>query len=82
MAAEFYKLLIYDAGSFFVDHRDTEKVPGMFATLVIALPSAHSGGELVVRHLDRGWSSTCARKIRLRLDSPPSMPTVSMRCVR
>ena len=53
VAAEFYKLLIYDAGSFFVDHRDTEKVPGMFATLVIALPSAHSGGELVVRHLDR-----------------------------
>jgi predicted 2-oxoglutarate/Fe(II)-dependent dioxygenase YbiX len=53
VAAEFYKLLIYDAGSFFVDHRDTEKVPGMFATLVIALPSAHGGGELVVRHLGR-----------------------------
>jgi len=53
VAADFYKLLIYDAGSFFVDHRDTEKVPGMFATLVIVLPSAHSGGELVVRHLGR-----------------------------
>ena len=51
VAADFYKLLVYDAGSFFVDHRDTEKLPGMFATLVIALPSAHSGGELVVRHL-------------------------------
>jgi predicted 2-oxoglutarate/Fe(II)-dependent dioxygenase YbiX len=51
VAAEFYKLLIYDAGSFFVDHRDTEKAPGMFATLVIVLPSSHSGGELVVRHL-------------------------------
>src|SRR5205814_2095368 len=34
-------------------HRDTEKVPGMFATLVIVLPSAHSGGELIVRHLGR-----------------------------
>lgn len=53
VTADFYKLLIYDAGSFFVDHRDTEKVPGMFATLVIVLPSAHSGGELVVRHLGR-----------------------------
>jgi predicted 2-oxoglutarate/Fe(II)-dependent dioxygenase YbiX len=53
VAADFYKLLIYDSGSFFVDHRDTEKVPGMFATLVIVLPSAHSGGELVVRHLGR-----------------------------
>ena len=53
VAADFYKLLIYDAGSFFVDHRDTEKAPGMFATLVIVLPSAHSGGELIVRHLGR-----------------------------
>jgi predicted 2-oxoglutarate/Fe(II)-dependent dioxygenase YbiX len=53
VTADFYKLLIYDVGSFFVDHRDTEKVPGMFATVVIVLPSSHSGGELVVRHLDR-----------------------------
>jgi 2OG-Fe(II) oxygenase superfamily len=53
VAADFYKLLVYDAGSFFVDHRDTEKVPGMFATMVLALPSIHSGGELVVKHLGR-----------------------------
>jgi predicted 2-oxoglutarate/Fe(II)-dependent dioxygenase YbiX len=50
VAAVFYKLLIYDEGSFFVSHRDTEKEPGMFATLVLALPSTSSGGELVVRH--------------------------------
>ncbi|WP_237478196.1 2OG-Fe(II) oxygenase [Lichenibacterium dinghuense] len=48
--AEFYKLLVYDVGGFFAGHRDTEKVPGMFATLVIVLPSPGSGGELVVRH--------------------------------
>ena len=53
IAAEFYKLLIYDKGSFFVGHRDTEKSPGMFATLVIALPGASAGGELVVRHNER-----------------------------
>ncbi|MCC8957618.1 2OG-Fe(II) oxygenase [Bradyrhizobium sp. Pear77] len=53
VAADFYKLLVYDTGSFFVDHRDTEKVAGMFATLVLVLPSAHSGGELVVKHLGR-----------------------------
>jgi len=53
VAAEFYKLLVYDEGSFFLNHRDTEKTPGMFATLVIVLPSAHRGGELVVRHLGR-----------------------------
>jgi predicted 2-oxoglutarate/Fe(II)-dependent dioxygenase YbiX len=62
--AEFYKMLIYESGSFFVSHRDTEKAPGMFATLVIALPSSCSGGELVVRHKDRSVS------LDLRADDP------------
>ncbi len=53
VAAELYKLLVYDTGSFFVSHRDTEKVAGMFATLIIALPSIYTGGELLVRHRDR-----------------------------
>ena len=53
VSADFYKLLVYDTGSFFVGHHDTEKVPGMFATIVLVLPSAHSGGELVVKHLGR-----------------------------
>ena len=48
--AQLYKLLIYDTGSFFVPHRDTEKAPGMFATLVVALPCDYSGGELIIRH--------------------------------
>jgi predicted 2-oxoglutarate/Fe(II)-dependent dioxygenase YbiX len=51
--AELYKLLIYDAGSFFVSHRDSEKCPGMFATLVMILPSEFSGGELIVKHQSR-----------------------------
>jgi len=50
VSAEFYKLLVYDTGGFFLPHRDTEKERGMFATLVIVLPSPHRGGELVVRH--------------------------------
>lgn len=53
VSAELYKLLVYEEGSFFVDHRDTEKAPGMFATLVVVLPSIATGGELVVRHRDR-----------------------------
>lgn len=53
VSAELYKLLVYDAGSFFVEHRDTEKIPGMFATLVVVLPSACNGGELIVRHRGR-----------------------------
>ena len=51
--AEFYKLLVYGEGDFFVSHRDTEKSAGMFATLVIVLPSNYAGGELVVRHYGR-----------------------------
>ncbi|GAQ90663.1 hypothetical protein KFL_006700010 [Klebsormidium nitens] len=50
---ELYKLLLYEVGSHFVPHRDTEKSEGMFGTLVVVLPSAHSGGELIVRHADK-----------------------------
>lgn len=51
--AELYKLLVYDTGDFFVKHRDTEKAAGMFATLVLILPSLYTGGELLVRHKGR-----------------------------
>ena len=64
IAAELYKLLIYDQGSFFVSHRDTEQAPGMFATLVVVLPSVSTGGELVVRHKGREVS------IDLHCDEP------------
>jgi hypothetical protein len=50
LQAHHYKLLLYEPGSFFRAHRDGEKLDRMVATLVIALPSAHEGGELVVRH--------------------------------
>ena len=45
-----YKLLIYETGSFFAPHRDTEKLDGMFATLVVCLPARHEGGTLIVSH--------------------------------
>ena len=53
ISAQFYKLLVYETGGFFSSHRDTEKVDGMVATLVISLPVEGEGGELVVRHKDR-----------------------------
>ncbi len=53
VSAELYKLLVYEPGGFFLAHRDTEKTEGMFGTLVIVLPSAHRGGELVIRHAGR-----------------------------
>ncbi len=56
VSAEFYKLLVYDEGGFFLSHRDTEKADGMFGTLVIVLPCAHGGGELLIRHAGRETS--------------------------
>ena len=53
ISAQLYKLLVYETGGFFSSHRDTEKVDGMVATLVISLPVEGEGGELVVRHKDR-----------------------------
>ena len=51
--ARLYKLLVYEPGGFFSAHRDSEKATGMVATLVISLPVAGTGGDLVVRHRDR-----------------------------
>jgi len=64
VTAEFYKLLVYEPGSFFVGHRDTEKAPGMFATLLVVLPSSFEGGELLVRHQGR------EARLALRCDEP------------
>ena len=52
LEARLYKLLIYETGGFFAEHRDTEKSDGMVATLSITLPASGAGGELVVRHLE------------------------------
>ena len=47
--ASLYKLLIYEEGDFFLAHKDSEKEPGMFGTLIIGLPSTHTGGELIIQ---------------------------------
>ena len=49
VTASLYKLLIYENGDFFVAHKDSEKEKGMFGTLIIGLPSKHTGGALCVR---------------------------------
>ena len=48
--ARLYKMVLYEEGGFFKAHKDTEKEPGMFATLVVQLPAKHDEGKLVVRH--------------------------------
>ncbi|KAJ4415806.1 hypothetical protein N0V85_002571, partial [Neurospora sp. IMI 360204] len=52
--AEIYKMLIYERGALFKSHTDTEKIPGMFGTLVVSLPSAHTGG--VTKAVCRAWN--------------------------
>ncbi len=49
IAANLYKLLIYEKGDFFLPHKDSEKEKGMFGTLIVGLPSKHTGGKLLVR---------------------------------
>jgi len=53
LGAKLDKLLIYEAGQFFVPHRDSERSDDMMATLVVVLPSEHTGGSLIVNHKDR-----------------------------
>lgn len=55
LTAHLYKLLVYEKGSFFLPHRDGEKLDRMVATLVVVLPSAHEGGELIVSHNGRQY---------------------------
>jgi hypothetical protein len=50
LEAQLYNLLLYEKGSFFLPHRDGEKLDRMIATLVVVLPSNYEGGELVIRH--------------------------------
>eukprot|EP00111_Clytia_hemisphaerica_P020473 TCONS_00060315-protein len=48
--SELYKLLLYEEGGHFKPHRDSEKEDGMFATLIVQLPSVFTGNDLIVNH--------------------------------
>ncbi|RGP79497.1 hypothetical protein FLONG3_2245 [Fusarium longipes] len=56
--AEIYKMLLYEQGAMFKPHTDIEKIPGMFGTLVISLPSNHTGGDVVLMIYIRVPAST------------------------
>jgi len=71
-----YKLLVYETGSFFAAHRDTEKIPNMFATLVINLPAEHTGGELIISHAGQSQSYSFANSDRFQ----PSFVTFYADC--
>ncbi|KAJ7068775.1 hypothetical protein C8F01DRAFT_1119260 [Mycena amicta] len=48
--AELYKLLLYETGSHFLPHVDTEKANGMFASIIVVLPSEFTGGDAYTSH--------------------------------
>ncbi|KAI9359949.1 hypothetical protein DFJ73DRAFT_621631, partial [Zopfochytrium polystomum] len=48
--AELYRINAYGPGGFFRPHRDTPRGATMFGSLVVCLPVAFAGGQLVVRH--------------------------------
>jgi 2OG-Fe(II) oxygenase superfamily len=50
LSAELHSVLVYGKGQFFLPHQDSEKDDDMVATLVLTLPSKHTGGELVIHH--------------------------------
>jgi Rps23 Pro-64 3,4-dihydroxylase Tpa1-like proline 4-hydroxylase len=57
LAAGFHSMLVYEPGQFFLAHQDSEKNDTMIGTLAVTLPSAHTGGELVIKHA--GQATVC-----------------------
>ena len=73
-----YKLILYEPGSHFVEHRDTEKLEGMFGTLVIQLPSIYTVENglpvLSVKHLDTEFEYHFGAEEKC--DFPPSAANI------
>jgi hypothetical protein len=61
-----HKLLIYGPGQFFKPHQDTERLPGMVATLVLVWPSAHIGGELRVQQRGQADARLASQHLQAR----------------
>lgn len=81
--ASLYKLLLYEEGCFIARHRDNERLDGMFATLVLELPSEYEGAQLSVWspltpnekkcYTFGGNNSSTVKKRRTRSSSMPGM---------
>ena len=50
LEAGLHTMLVYGRGQSFLPHRDSEKDDAVIGTLVVTLPSPHTGGELIVGH--------------------------------
>ncbi|RJQ89316.1 2OG-Fe(II) oxygenase [Amycolatopsis panacis] len=62
LRAEPHSMLVYGKGQFFLPHQDSEKHDAMIATLVVSLPSVHTGGELVIDHAGESRSYRASRE--------------------
>ena len=76
LGLEFHKLLVYPAGGHFAEHTDTEKSPGMVASVSLIVPGEHEGGASRRArgedggHGGRGLASVVLGRVVRRL--PPS----------
>ena len=55
-------MLVYGKGQFFLPHQDSEKHDEMVGTLVMSLPSSHTGGELVIDHAGEARTYRASRE--------------------
>jgi hypothetical protein len=62
LRAELHSMLVYGKGQFFLPHQDSEKHDAMVGTLVVLLPSAHTGGELVIDHAGESETYRASRE--------------------
>ena len=67
-----------DKGSFFKPHKDTPRGIDILGSLVIIYPTAHEGGELVLRHKDHEWKLDANSLIASK--SSPSLAYVAFYC--
>jgi hypothetical protein len=68
VSAKLQKLVVYERGGFFAPHRDTEREPSMWGTLVLVLPSTYRGGDVVVSHAGASttfstWADSAAEQL-------------------
>jgi 2-oxoglutarate-Fe(II)-dependent oxygenase superfamily protein len=62
LSVEPHSMLVYGKGQFFLPHQDSEKHDGMVGTLVVSLPSVHTGGELVIDHAGESRTYRASRE--------------------
>lgn len=62
LRAELHSMLVYEQGQFFRRHQDSVKADGMIGSLVVTLPSAFTGGSLVVEHAGKKTKFRASRQ--------------------